>query len=98
MNIADVIRHCTKPTSSVDPDAPTGDVSRPWWVVVVNPRRQPPQPKFHTGHVSRESAERTCAERQKAADKDAATKSLAKKMTVEPFLYFVIERPEGGNL
>ena len=91
MTLADIKVACHDPThpanAPVDESAPTPDMGRPWWVVVVNLRRQPPQPKFYMGHLSEKCAEQLCAVKQAEVDEQA-----------KPFRYFVIERPEGGTL
>lgn len=63
----------------------SGDMSRPWWVVVTNPRRAEPEPKFHSGHETRAAAEA-------AAEALAAENAGAGRPA---FVFAVLERPPG---
>jgi len=99
MTIDDVKKECLDQSAIPvdDPFAPTGDLARPFWVVVVNPVRQPPVPKFHSGHVSQESANNTAALKQKAADKKAESDSAIRGVPVKPFRFFAVDAPKPGN-
>ena len=79
-----------------------GQTAYPFWVVVVNPRRIPPQPKLYRGFKTFAEAE-TCAGEQDVKSKVDAEIETRKRAKVnlpvfEPFRYFAIERPEGGEL
>lgn len=101
MTIEEIKALCTdqpNPPPAVDPNAPNGDMTRPWWVVVVNPRRQPAVPKFYKGHVGKASAEATAAAQQKIADDQAAKETQIRGKEWKPFRYFALARPKGGVL
>jgi hypothetical protein len=99
MTLDDIKAACLDPAvapQAADANAPNGDMLRPFWVVVVNPRRQPPAPKFHTGHVSQASADATVVAKQKVADEQAKTETLTRGKDWKAFRYFAIARPKGG--
>lgn len=101
MTIDDIKALCTDPAVQppvVDKDAPNGDMQRPWWVVVVNPRRQPPKPKFYLGCVNQASADAIVAAQQKLADERAKIETAARQVEWKPYRYFAIARPKGGVL
>ena len=70
----------------------------PYWVIVVNPRRQPVQPKYYFGYAVPEEAERKAVELNEKALADASDETVRKKRSIQPFLYFAVARPEGGQL
>lgn len=83
MTLNEIKKLCLDPAHKGDqpePPALPGIEYRPWWVVVVNPRRQPPQPKLYFGYMTREEAERVCAERQQAADREALVNTANRKV------------------
>ena len=79
-------------------DRGTGDMFRPYWIVVVNPRRQPPMPKFHTGHIKRETAEKVKNDLQLKAIEVAKQESIRKNMRVEPKKFFVLDKPSDDEI
>lgn len=78
--------------------SPNEYTMRPWWVVVVNPRRQPATPKFYKAFADKEAAEAAAAEQQKVADEQAKRESAIRESVWEPFRYYAVERPKGGTL
>lgn len=73
-----------------------GNTDLPFWVVVVNPRRHPVTPKFHSGHVTPESAAEAVATLQADADEQARVETHKRKEDWPAYRYFVVARPEGG--
>jgi len=99
MTLDDIKAVCADPAvqpAVVDKDAPNGDMLRPWWVVVVNPRRQPPKPKFYHGCVDQASAEAVVARQQKIADEQAKVETAARGKEWKAYRYFALARPKGG--
>lgn len=99
MTLDEIKTMCADQTAlpaTVDKDAPNGDMQRPWWVVVVNPRRQPPVPKFYNGCVNQASADAVVAAKQKVADDQAKAETAARGTEWKAFRYFAIARPKGG--
>ncbi len=82
----------------VDKNAPSGDMLRPWWVVVVNPRRQPPKPKFYNGCVDKASADAVVAAQQAKADEQATHETKIRGKEWKAFRYFAIARPKDGAI
>lgn len=94
-------------------DAPH-PMSLPWWVVVLSKKPNPdgtPRFKFDFGYDTKEEAEERCKERQDAANIEAVARNernvqhaINQKLPadwteiVEPFQFFVIERPVGAHL
>ena len=95
----DEIKQLTAVESAPPEDRGSCDWTRPWWIVLVNPRRQPPVPKFHTGHESKAQAEKVCGELQAAADKQAERERIMQRAaSYEPVRYFMIERPDDARV
>jgi len=68
--------------------------AQPWWVVVINPRRQQMRPKFYKAFADNKSAEDAAKEQQKRADEQAKTETEIRKKDWPAFRYLVIERPK----
>lgn len=102
--LQDVIAESTKASQSeASPVSLSGSpADRPFWVVVVNPRRQPPEPKFHSSYTSEQEAETAKNVLQLGADNQALQETNARRMmglpAFEPYQFHVIARPEGGQL
>lgn len=90
--IAEIVAECTPAPVAirhVQPDEidlaveQHGIRAYPFWVVVVNPRRQPPRPKQVTGHKTAEEAKAEAVRRQAQADKDAAVETANREWLEE---------------
>lgn len=97
LTINEIIRRCTETVNAPQAVPDNGsnlqaDESLPFWVVVVNPRRQPPVPKFHSGHATTKAAEVEAQRQQQANDK------AVEKKTGQSFRFFVASKPNGGHL
>lgn len=98
MMTLDEIKQFTTIEAVPPEDRGSCDWTRPWWIVLVNPRRQPPSPKFHTGHESPSQAEKICGELQAAADQQAERERIMQlRASYEPVRYFVLEKPDDAT-
>ena len=103
LRLDEIVKQCTESPAVIVEPPPAGssfqaDQGMPFWIVLVNPRRQPPVPKFHTGHSSEAEAAELAELLQKSADEQAQRESQARGSEWKPYRYFVVVRPEGGNL
>lgn len=77
---------------------PPNPATLPYWVVVVNPRRVPPQPKYYFGYATEKEANVKADEQNAKADEQARDESVRRGTVWLPFRYHVIARPEEGKL
>jgi hypothetical protein len=100
--------YATTPPATPSPEA-ANPTTLPFWVVVINPRRQPPRAKFVFGYARESDAEGERARRQAAADEaasqetarrsqDAANRGASAPPPYLPFRFHVVNRPPGGKL
>lgn len=71
-----VARHA-RPGGPAGPDV--DPAALPYWVVVVNPRRQPPRPKYVMGFRTESEAEAERARRQGLADAEASAQTARRR-------------------
>lgn len=80
--------------------AERGARAYPFWLVVVNPRRVPAEPKFVNGFRTEPEAEADRARRQDEADREADAETNRRSTLsppgppFEPFRFYVVARPD----